>query len=253
MAEEGIAAHWKYKEGRVGDQRDERYFQWMRQLLEYQQEVRDPQEFIQNLKVELYPEEVYTFTPKGQVKALPRGATPIDFAYSIHTDVGHQCVGARVNGKMVPLRTRLKNGDIVEIVTQAGHKPSRDWLNFVVTSRARNKIKHLIHSEEKARARRARTQAVREGSAPLRPQPEDARRGRRRSRRSLAEFGVQKADDLFARDRLRQALSRSRCSRKLVPADTLREKPPEGAVAVGRQARARHRARRRSRSAASTT
>ena len=123
MAEEGIAAHWKYKEGRVGDQRDERYFQWMRQLLEYQQEVRDPQEFIQNLKVELYPEEVYTFTPKGLVKAFPRGATPIDFAYSIHTDVGHQCVGARVNGKMVPLRTRLKNGDIVEIVTAAGHKP----------------------------------------------------------------------------------------------------------------------------------
>src|SRR5246500_4933242 len=151
-AEEGIAAHWKEKEGRVGDHKDERYFQWMRQLLEYQQEVRDPQEFIQNLKVELYPEEVYTFTPKGQVKQLPRGATPIDFAYSIHTDVGHQCVGARVNGKMVPLRARLKNGDIVEIVTSAGHKPSRDWLNFVVTSRARNKIKHLIHSEEKTRA-----------------------------------------------------------------------------------------------------
>src|SRR5215470_9255425 len=93
MAEEGIAAHWKYKEGRVGDHRDERYFQWMRQLLEYQQEVRDPQEFIQNLKVDLYPEEVYCFTPKGLVKAFPRGATPIDFAYSIHTDVGHQCVG----------------------------------------------------------------------------------------------------------------------------------------------------------------
>src|SRR5438876_7063381 len=152
MAEEGIAAHWKYKEGRAGTQRDDRYFLWMRQLLDMQQEVRDPQEFIQNLKVDLYPEEVYTFTPKGLVKALPRGATPVDFAYSIHTDVGHQCVGARVNGKMVPLRTRLKNGDIVEIVTQAGHKPSRDWLNFVATSRARNKIKHLIHAEEKTRA-----------------------------------------------------------------------------------------------------
>src|SRR5881227_1495062 len=152
MAEEGIAAHWKYKEGRVGDHRDERYFQWMRQLLEEHQEVRDPQEFINNLKIELYPEEVYTFTPKGLVKALPRGATPIDFAYAIHTDVGHQCVGARVNGKMVPLRTRLKNGDIVEIITQSGHKPSRDWLNFVVTSHARYKIKHLIRLEERARA-----------------------------------------------------------------------------------------------------
>src|SRR5438876_10376139 len=151
-AEEGIAGHWKYKEGRIGDHRDDRSFRWMRQLRDYQQEVRDPQEFIQNLKVELYPEEVYTFTPKGLVKAFPRGATPIDFAYAIHTDVGHQCIGARINGKMVPLRTRLKNGDIVEIVTQAAHKPSRDWLNFVATSRARNKIKHLIHSEEKARA-----------------------------------------------------------------------------------------------------
>src|SRR6187401_3227120 len=152
LAEEGIAAHWKYKEGRVGDNRDERYFQWVRQLLEYQQDSRDPHEFIQNLKVDLYPEEVYTFTPKGLVKAFPRGASPIDFAYSIHTDVGHQCVGARVNGKMVPLRTRLKNGDIVEIVTQAGHRPSRDWLTFVATSHARSKIKHLIHSEEKTRA-----------------------------------------------------------------------------------------------------
>src|SRR3984893_10844938 len=151
-AEEGIAAHWKYKQGRSGDKSDDRYFLWMRQLLDMQQEVRDPQEFIQNLKVELYPEEVYTFTPKGLVKAIPRGARPIDFAYSIHTDVGHQCVGARVNGKMVPLRTRLKNGDIVEILTENNHKPSRDWLTFVGTSRARNKIKHLIHSEEKARA-----------------------------------------------------------------------------------------------------
>src|SRR6478609_8035421 len=152
MAEEGIAAHWKYKEGRVGDQHDERHFQWMRQLLEYQQESRDPQEFIQNLKVDLYPEEVYTFTPKGLVKAFPRGATPIDFAYSIHTDVGHQCVGARVNGKMVPLRTHLRNGDIVEIITATGHKPSRDWLSFVVTSHARYEIKYLIRSEEKVRA-----------------------------------------------------------------------------------------------------
>ena len=152
QAEEGIAAHWKYKEGRVGDQRDERYFQWMRQLLEWQQEVRDPQEFINNLKIDLYPEEVYIFTPKGEVKALPKGATPLDFAYAIHTDVGHRCVGARVNGKMVPLRTRLKNGDIVEIVTQASHTPSRDWLNFVVTSRARQKIRHFVQQEEKARS-----------------------------------------------------------------------------------------------------
>src|SRR6187551_1699676 len=152
VAEEGIAAHWKYKEGRHGADRDEQYFLWLRQLLEWQQEVRDPQEFLQNLKIELYPEEVYIFTPRGEVKALPRAATPVDFAYAIHTDVGHQCVGARVNGKMVPLRTKLRNGDIVEIVTAAGHKPSRDWLNFVTTSRARSKIKHFVQAEERARS-----------------------------------------------------------------------------------------------------
>src|SRR5918992_1081231 len=152
IAEEGIAAHWKYKEGRLGADRDEQHFLWLRQLLEWQQEVRDPAEFLQNLKIELYPEEVYIFTPKGEVKALPRDATPVDFAYAVHTDVGNQCVGARVNGKMVPLRARLRNGDIVEIITTAGHKPSRDWLNFVMTSRARNKIKHFIHAEERVRS-----------------------------------------------------------------------------------------------------
>src|SRR5713101_3774875 len=229
-AEEGIAAHWKYKEGRVGDHRDERYFQWMRQLLEYQQEVRDPQEFIQNLKIELYPEEVYTFTPKGLVKALPRGATAIDFAYSIHTDVGHQCVGARVNGKMVPLRTRLKNGDIVEIVTQTGHKPSRDWLNFAATSRARNKIKHLIHSEEKARSVELGRKLFEKEARRYDINPKTIIDGEEFAK-ALADFAVQKADDLFAaigygKVQPKQVLV------KLVPADKLREKPPEGAVAA---------------------
>ncbi len=152
VAEDGIAAHWKYKEGRVGANADEQYFVWLRQLLEWQQEVRDPNEFIHSLKIDLYPEEVYTFTPKGEVKALPRGATPIDFAYAIHTDIGHTCVGVRINGRMVPLRTRLQSGDIVEIVTSGTRKPSRDWLNLVTTTRARNKIKHFIAVEEKARA-----------------------------------------------------------------------------------------------------
>ena len=159
--------------------------------------MRDPQEFIQNLKVELYPEEVYTFTPKGLVKALPRGATPVDFAYSIHTDVGHQCVGARVNGKMVPLRTRLKNGDIVEIVTQAGHKPSRDWLNFVVTSRARNKIKHLIHAEEKARAVELGRKLFEKEARRYDLNPKTIVEGEAFAK-ALADFAVGKADDLFA-------------------------------------------------------
>jgi len=230
MAEEGIAAHWKYKEGRTGDQRDERYFQWMRQLLEYQQEVRDPQEFIQNLKVELYPEEVYTFTPKGLVKALPRGATPIDFAYAIHTDVGHQCVGARVNGKMVPLRTRLKNGDIVEIITAAAHKPSRDWLNFAVTSRARNKIKHLIHSEEKARAIDLGRKLFEKEARRYDLNPKTLQDGEAFAK-ALSDFGGQKADDLFASFGYGK-VSPKQLLVKLVPAETLREKAPAGPVAA---------------------
>src|SRR5437870_1774383 len=230
MAEEGIAAHWKYKEGRVGDHRDDRYFQWMRQLLEYQQEVRDPEEFIQHLKVELYPEEVYTFTPKGLVKALPRDATPIDFAYSIHTDVGHQCVGARVNGKMVPLRTRLKNGDIVEIVTAAGHKPSRDWLNFVATSRARNKIKHVIHSEEKDRAIELGRKVFEKDARRYDLNPKTILEGDAFAK-VLADFGVQKADDLFASIGYGK-MAPKQVLVKLVPPDDLHEKAPEGAVAA---------------------
>jgi len=228
MAEEGVAAHWKYKEGRTGDQKDERYFQWMRQLLEFQQDVRDPQEFIQNLKVELYPEEVYAFTPKGQVKAFPRGATPIDFAYSIHTDVGHQCVGARVNGKMVPLRAHLKNGDIVEIITQAGHKPSRDWLNFVATSHARYKIKHLIRLEERTRAidlgRKVFEKELRRYDVPQKGIFEGET-----FTKALSDAGVKTPDDLMALIGY-GTLSAKQLLGKLVPIDRLREKPPDGAV-----------------------
>jgi GTP diphosphokinase / guanosine-3',5'-bis(diphosphate) 3'-diphosphatase len=152
VAEEGIAAHWKYKEGRSGVGKDDQAFAWLRQLLEWQQEVKDPHEFLNSLKLDLYPEEVYCFTPKGEVKTLPRGSGPIDFAYAIHTEVGHQCVGARVNGKMVPLRYKLKNGDIVEILTAPGHHPSRDWLNATVTNRARSKIRHYLNTAEKQQA-----------------------------------------------------------------------------------------------------
>jgi GTP pyrophosphokinase len=152
VAEEGIAAHWKYKEGRTGFDKDDQAFAWLRQLLEWQQEVKDPHEFLNSLKLDLYPEEVYCFTPKGQVKTLPRGATPIDFAYAIHTEIGAQCVGARVNGKIVPLRYKLKNGDIVEILTSPGHHPSRDWLALAVTNRARAKIRHYLNVAEKQQA-----------------------------------------------------------------------------------------------------
>jgi GTP diphosphokinase / guanosine-3',5'-bis(diphosphate) 3'-diphosphatase len=151
MAEEGIAAHWKYKDGPVSAE-DEQRLAWLRQVVEWQRDVSDPTEFLSTLKVDLYPEEVYTFTPKGKVVVLPRDATPIDFAYTIHTEVGHTCVGAKVNGRMVPLRHKLHSGDIVEILTQPGHKPSRDWLGLVKSSRSRNKIKHWLNVHQRERA-----------------------------------------------------------------------------------------------------
>jgi GTP diphosphokinase / guanosine-3',5'-bis(diphosphate) 3'-diphosphatase len=151
LAEEGIAAHWKYKEGKKGAGDDQR-IAWLRQLVEWQREMRDPGEFMSTLKVDLYPEEVYSFTPRGKVIVLPRDATPIDFAYAIHSDVGNRCVGAKVNGRIVPLKSPLRNGDVVEILTQSGHLPSKDWLAVVKTSKARNKIKHVINTTERVKA-----------------------------------------------------------------------------------------------------
>ncbi|WP_236657280.1 RelA/SpoT family protein [Acidisarcina polymorpha] len=153
IAEEGIAAHWKYKAGGSPiSARDEQRLAWVRQLVEWQREMTDPNEFLSTLKIDLYPEEVYTFTPKGKVVVLPKDATPIDFAYSIHTEVGNTCVSAKVNGRIAPLRSKLRNGDIVEVVTQNGHTPSRDWLTFVKSSRARNKIKHWLNEHQRERA-----------------------------------------------------------------------------------------------------
>jgi GTP pyrophosphokinase len=153
IAEEGIAAHWKYKsKDGVVTARDEERLNWIRQLVEWQKEMTDPNEFLSSLKMDLYPDEVYTFTPKGKVVVVPADGTPVDFAYTIHTEVGHTCVGAKVNGRMVPLRTKLRTGDIVEIVTQKDHKPSRDWLTFVKSPRARNKIKHWLNEDQRRRA-----------------------------------------------------------------------------------------------------
>jgi GTP pyrophosphokinase len=153
IAEEGIAAHWKYKSGGgVITARDEERLNWIRQLVEWQKEMTDPNEFLSSLKMDLYPDEVYTFTPKGKVVVIPSEGTPVDFAYTIHTEVGHTCVGAKVNGRMAQLRTKLRTGDIVEIVTQKDHKPSRDWLTFVKSPRARNKIKHWLNEDHRRRA-----------------------------------------------------------------------------------------------------
>jgi guanosine-3',5'-bis(diphosphate) 3'-pyrophosphohydrolase len=153
IAEEGIAAHWKYKEGRKASAADDdQRVLWLRQLVEWQRDMRDSGEFMSTLKVDLYPDEVYTFTPQGKVIVLPRGATPIDFAYAIHSQVGNTCTGAKVGGRIVPLKYGLRNGDVVEILTQSGHLPSKDWLAIVKTPRARNKIKHVINTTERVKA-----------------------------------------------------------------------------------------------------
>ncbi len=152
IAEQGIAAHWRYKEGKNIEKKDDEQFAWLRQLLEWQQDLKDPREFLDTVKIDLFPEEVYVFTPKGAVKQFPLGATPVDFAYSVHTEIGHHCVGARVNGKLVSLKYQLKNGDIIEIITSPQHKPSKDWMRFVKTSRAKTKINHWIKSEERSKS-----------------------------------------------------------------------------------------------------
>jgi len=149
IAEEGIAAHWKYKEGKVFDAKEDKIFAWLRRILEWQQELKDNKEFMEIFKIDLFSDEVYVFTPKGDVRDLPKGATPIDFAYAIHSELGHRCVGAKVNGKLVPLRYILKSGDSVEILTNPTHKPSKDWLNSVVTSKAKTKIRQWIKTEQR--------------------------------------------------------------------------------------------------------
>jgi guanosine-3',5'-bis(diphosphate) 3'-pyrophosphohydrolase len=196
LAEEGVAAHWKYKEGRRGKTTEEQYVTWMRQLVEWQQEMRDPGEFISTLKVDLYADEVYVFTPKGKVVVLPRESTPVDFAYAIHSDVGNACVGAKANNRIVPLKHALKNGDIVEILTQPGHMPSKDWLSFVKTSKARNKIKQIINATERSKAieigEKYFEKEARRLSIPISRLDESV------LAQVLADYGVGKLEDLFA-------------------------------------------------------
>jgi len=197
IAEEGIAAHWKYKAGEsVISAKDEQRLAWVRQLVDWQREMTDPNEFLSSLKMDLYPDEVYTFTPKGKVVIVPSDGTPVDFAYTVHTEVGHTCVGAKINGRMVPLRTKLRNGDIVEIVTQNGHTPSRDWLSFVKSPRARNKIKHWLNENQRQRAievgRKLLEREARKFKVPM-ARLEDADLAR-----VAADYGLATATDMMA-------------------------------------------------------
>jgi GTP pyrophosphokinase len=195
IAEEGVAAHWKYKDGKPSSDDDQRIM-WMRQLIEWSQELQEPGEFLTTLKVDLAPNEVYAFTPKGRVLELPAGATPVDFAYAVHTEVGHQCVGAKVNGQMVALRHEISSGDVVEILTQKGHSPSRDWLSFVKASHAKSKIRHWINLHEREEAtvmgRRLLEKEARAFGRSLKKIPEDD------LQKHASELGLSKIDDLFA-------------------------------------------------------
>ncbi len=196
LAEEGIAAHWKYKDGAPVTARDEERLAWLRQVVDWQREISDPNEFLTSLKVDLYPEEVYTFTPKGKVVILPRDSTPVDFAYTIHTDVGHTCVGAKINGRMVPLRTKLRNGDIVEVLTQTGHNPSRDWLTFVKSSRARHKIKHWLNVHQRERAIEIGRKLIEKEARKYRIALKDIKQPD--FERVASDSGLAKEDDLMA-------------------------------------------------------
>jgi GTP pyrophosphokinase len=236
IAERGIAAHWKYKEGRLGPHADDARFQWLRQLVDWQSEVSDPRQFLSSLKIDLYPDEVYTFTPKGEVFAFPRGATPVDFAYRVHTDVGHRCVGARVNGKLVPLRTALKSGDIVEIVTAPNQVPSRDWLSFVATSRARHKIRHFIHTQEKGEAvelgRRLLEREVKKYKKTVKKLEQQGT-----MERELPHWGFSRPEDLYAAIGYGKISPRNALER-FVPAEELaRAEPPRPETAVSRVVR----------------
>ncbi len=199
IAEQGVAAHWKYKDGtNASDGDDQRVILDAAPIdrMGSRDAGTEPASFFRTLKVDLYPEEVYTFTPKGKVLTLPRGATPVDFAYSIHTDVGHQCVGAKVNGQMVPLRHPLANGDVVQIVTQKGHSPSRDWLSFVRTSHARSKIRQWINLHERKQAtevgRRLIEREARQAGISLKKISEEE------LLRVASEYGRAKLEDLYA-------------------------------------------------------
>src|SRR5579863_1085065 len=196
IAEQGVAAHWKYKDGKQVSDADDQRITWMRQLIEWAREMQEPGEFLSTLKVDLTPAEVYAFTPKGRVIALPRGATAVDFAYAVHTEVGNQCTGARVNAQIVPLRHPLANGDVVEIITQKGHLPNRDWLSFVRTSRARSKIRHFVHMNERGEAtevgRRLMEKEAREFGHSLKRIPEAE------LLRVASEYGCANVEDLYA-------------------------------------------------------
>jgi GTP diphosphokinase / guanosine-3',5'-bis(diphosphate) 3'-diphosphatase len=197
IAEEGIAAHWKYKEGKGKDTSEDEMMKWLRRLVEWQQDTTDARDFVDSFKFDLYRSEVYAFTPKGKVIQLPLNATPVDFAYAIHTKVGDQCTGAKVNGRIVPLKYQIQNGDMIEIITTPGHQPSRDWLNFVVTSKARNKIKHWVAEKQRAESIEVGRKIFEKEASRLRLRTKQVLDDPQLAR-FLIDNGLAKAEDMFA-------------------------------------------------------
>ena len=198
VAEEGIAAHWLYKEKKSDKDKFDQSLVWLRQLMEWQQEMKDPREFMESVRVDLFPDEVYVFTPKGDVKALPEGSTPIDFAFAVHTQVGHRCAGAKVNGKLVPLRYTLRQGDIVEIVTSPTQHPSRDWLKIVKSSRARSKINQWLKTEERARSLSLGRELFEREARKYRLSPATLLGSEEVVKKVLTDLGFPSVDDLLA-------------------------------------------------------
>ena len=197
IAEEGVAAHWHYKEGAAVLGEEGARVAWLRHILEWQQETKDPREFLEMVKVDLYPEEVYAFTPKGKVLSFPRGATPVDFAYGIHTEVGHHLSGAKINGRLVPLRTPLGNGDIVEILTQPAAHPSRDWLSLAKTSRARGKIRTWLNANEREKSLALGRELTEKELRKYRLSTKEMFEGERAAE-AMRKLGFAQIDDFFA-------------------------------------------------------
>jgi GTP diphosphokinase / guanosine-3',5'-bis(diphosphate) 3'-diphosphatase len=219
IAEEGIAAHWKYKEGVGGDTHEDEMMKWLRRLVEGQQDTTDARDFIDSFKLDLYPKEVYAFSPKGRVIQLQRNATPVDFAYAIHSEVGDQCTGAKVNGRIVPLKYQIQNGDVIEVITTPGHKPSRDWLNFVVTSRARTKIKHWIAEKQRAESIEVGRKIFEKEAARLQLKTKRIMEDPQLAR-FLSDNGYPKTEDMFAAIGYGKLTARSVLAR-FVPEDEL--------------------------------
>ena len=206
IAEEGVAAHWKYKENKVGRQDDDKNLDELRKtveklllpLVQATEDNENSEDFIETLKLDLYPKDVYAFTPKGKVIQLPRGSTPIDFAYAIHSEVGDTCTGAKINGRIVPLKTELNNGDVIEILTTASSKPSRDWLNYIITSRARNRVRHFVSEQQRAESIEMGRKLLEKEAEKFRVSPKKLIGDDEVMRRIANEYGLSRADDLLA-------------------------------------------------------